>query len=828
MNDNKLEELLDKYHKKIIYRIDLLKINVKYNINIKKEEYDKLYLKFVKIRNNDKKIKNKIKNMSHTSLEYMINNETINYNFSLCKIILNNYFNHISKENTLLILDNKHNFVSNCNTLLIKDASELPKQNRLYDLIIINFRRIDKYKKYTGTINFDYKHIDQYIKLLIFSLNNINKKGYISIYIGVSIEPCLRDLILLLNHYSDSYIYSLNYFFGLDSLSSSIVFYNFHSKNKLMNELKNIFFLKKQSHSFLEKNKNTKKNIKILSEVNTFLLNRYLSYSKWYDTIKFNNEIKKKIIDYSINTVIYHGLKPTKYLFDLINNTKEKIIKLPNNNTIKVFNKLNINRGFKIYNFININKIKKVLQLGMNYGNLVPYIIASVLKNNGDITLIIPKQKTIWNNIGINKLKKNKIYNKIKTIYDNTNYSLAKLISLKKKFNMIYINDWHKSSYSFLNIFYSILLLNNNGYLLINKQSKEHTDEFHKKIVELDNLYNNYIKRIDITPKNIKSIIAYKKINTNKYLLQRGKGHNNYDSVYVPLIEGLGNKIFLFAASFVLSKKRNSDLVMGLYSSGHTKAGSNSIHYIFPKLRNKNRKLKHNISFLKELTKSHNVQIYNEYNPEPTSKKKILMTGYFQGYLYFKKYMNELKNILKFNKDIISVINPKYKNFFTKKDKKIIGVHVRHGDMYKMLLNTPRGYVRFPILKKKYYIDAFKKIGDLNNFKIIYFTDDAHKWIENDLLLFKNEHMISYKNSTDDDLYMMSQCDYLICSNSTLSYWGGILGKDKKVIAPKYLMNIGDNNNLKFDNKEYYPPEWIILDNLESSIWELKNNNIKY
>ena len=142
--------------------------------------------------------------------------------------------------------------------------------------------------------------------------------------------------------------------------------------------------------------------------------------------------------------------------------------------------------------------------------------------------------------------------------------------------------------------------------------------------------------------------------------------------------------------------------------------------------------------------------------------------------------------------------------------------------MYKMMLQT-NGYLKFPILKKEYYIDAIKKIKDFNSYKVIYFTDNAHDWIKENLMSLSDNSIISTNNNTDEDLYLMSECDYLIISNSTLSYWAGIIGKNKTVIAPKYVMNIGGSKNLKFDDKEYYPNDWIIIDNKNTSIWFHEN-----
>ena len=44
-------------------------------------------------------------------------------------------------------------------------------------------------------------------------------------------------------------------------------------------------------------------------------------------------------------------------------------------------------------------------------------------------------------------------------------------------------------------------------------------------------------------------------------------------------------------------------------------------------------------------TNKKRVKIYTENNKEPCCKETILMTGYFQGYVYFKKYIKEKNHL---------------------------------------------------------------------------------------------------------------------------------------------------------------------------------------
>ena len=56
--------------------------------------------------------------------------------------------------------------------------------------------------------------------------------------------------------------------------------------------------------------------------------------------------------------------------------------------------------------------------------------------------MIVPKQKTIWNNMGINMIKKNKLLSKVNTTFNFTNESLSKMLN-SKSFDLIYISDWY-------------------------------------------------------------------------------------------------------------------------------------------------------------------------------------------------------------------------------------------------------------------------------------------------------------------------------------------------------------------------------------------------
>ena len=813
-----LEYFLDKYQKNVIFNKKLSDNKIDYEIKLTKEKIDSNYLQFLETRKKDQKNKSKINNIQNkTGLMNYLSSKNTNYKINLCKNIRMNFHFNILEKNIINISNPKYKiFCKGENKLLINNISDLPKKIKKSKVIMINFRQDKIVKKNIGTSSYDFKHVEIYIDLILWSLFNITEYGKININLGFTLEPNLRDLVLLMSQYCEISVYSLNYLLSIDSVSVFYSFFHFKNKKKLVNELIKIKQIIKESHGFL-KMKNKKK-LNIVSEMNKInysIIKRYNYFSKLYDNINFTKDFALEIINYTLKVIIANNLKASDGIFNLIKNLNTNLITLPNNKQIKTYQKININRCFKIYNFLIKNKIKTVLQLGVNYGNISLYIFSALMQNKGNGVMVVPKQKTIWNNMGINMIKKNKLLSKVNTIFNFTNESLSKMLN-NKSFDLIYISDWYNYDQTLLNIYYCIFILNKKGYLILDLKSTKNLILIRKLVTFIKEYFSDYLEEKEI---KIKKLILFIKKKSIPNLTLKG-GNKINQPVFVPLIEGLGNKIFLFAAAYALSRKRNSELIMGLYSSGHDKFGSNQIHYIFPNLRSNNRKLKHHLSFLKMLALDNTKTfIHNENIKVDISRisNKILMTGYYQGYLHFKEYHQELKKLLSIHPDIIKETNEKYGKIFSK--NKILGVHIRHGDMYKMMINT-NGYVKFPILKKQFYIDAFSKIKNIKDYKIVYFTDNAHNWIQENLLpLYKNS-IVMKNNSADMDLYLMSQSDYLIASNSTLAYWAGILGKDKSVIAPKYLMNIGDSNNLKFDNKEYYPTSWIILDNMKTSIWK--------
>jgi hypothetical protein len=62
-------------------------------------------------------------------------------------------------------------------------------------------------------------------------------------------------------------------------------------------------------------------------------------------------------------------------------------------------------------------------------------------------------------------------------------------------------------------------------------------------------------------------------------------------------------------------------------------------------------------------------------------------------------------------------------------------------------------------------------------------------------------------NSPIEDLYLLTQADYLILSNSTFSWWGAWLSNAQIIIAPNHWFS-GEFSDAPFDLTDFYLDSW--------------------
>lgn len=134
-----------------------------------------------------------------------------------------------------------------------------------------------------------------------------------------------------------------------------------------------------------------------------------------------------------------------------------------------------------------------------------------------------------------------------------------------------------------------------------------------------------------------------------------------------------------------------------------------------------------------------------------------------------------------------------------------IGVHVRRGDY----ATNPKANAVHGLLPPAYYIAAIKELRVIKpKARVFAFSDDP-SWTEAHVLAaLGNAECICHNSGASSfrDMQLMAQCDALVISNSSFSWWAAWLNSKpgKTVIAPKQWFA-----DTKLDASAIVPASWL-------------------
>ena len=263
--------------------------------------------------------------------------------------------------------------------------------------------------------------------------------------------------------------------------------------------------------------------------------------------------------------------------------------------------------------------------------------------------------------------------------------------------------------------------------------------------------------------------------------------HLSKQFLTVRMSGGLGNQMFQLAALHHISKKTGrTRFIEHTYNpSPHTKSwyfGS-----IFSSMNGDYMEVSH----CEDVHEPSNE--YKNVIPLLAQTDCARLCGYFQNY----KYVDEdFMSKLTFDKSIVT----KYPDI-----QERIFIHIRGSDFIHGIGSA----LHFMNL------DAYYKRAILlfPNARFVVFTDDKQYAISRPWLQGFEYTLIDEKEI--DSLYLMTQCAGGICANSTFSWWGAFLNRNRKLVLPDKMYN---DIGLNIYQEGYYFPGCIKCPTSEPSM----------
>lgn len=183
-----------------------------------------------------------------------------------------------------------------------------------------------------------------------------------------------------------------------------------------------------------------------------------------------------------------------------------------------------------------------------------------------------------------------------------------------------------------------------------------------------------------------------------------------------------------------------------------------------------------------------------KYTQLPVMDGNIRLEGYFQSASYFDNYRSELLQLFK---------RPDHVQLFHRDESaRSVSLHIRRGD-YLTLTDF------HSVLGPKYYAAALAKIP--RPAQVFVFSDDLD-WCRSEIPNWgiADVTWTFVEEGTDEDqLWMMSLCEYHIIAASSFSWWGAYLSDaPEKTIAPKQWF--AESNPIK-DWSSIYGQGWAVV-----------------
>lgn len=293
------------------------------------------------------------------------------------------------------------------------------------------------------------------------------------------------------------------------------------------------------------------------------------------------------------------------------------------------------------------------------------------------------------------------------------------------------------------------------------------------------------------------------KYNCSSIAHQDKIGIKRNKSVCVKFGGGLGNQLFHFCFGYTVARKKNMQLVI---------TRKNILTQYFKLVPNhwKHYDLNAGICDCLPLTTDKGYDCgYDKKLEHLPSDQDLSFLGFFQSWRYWKKYENELRQILQFQDDILHEAKSKFITIISKyqkyRDIKPIGVHIRRFDRYDTdkfgKNNAPKEYI---IHAMDYFRNLYKRC-------VFLIFSIEMKWTKKNIPQTGDIFLVE-GNSAPVDLAMLTLTSHTIMTVGTFGWMAGWMTQGKTVYYMHPATPGSAFSKLYSNYSDHFYPGWIPME----------------
>jgi galactoside 2-L-fucosyltransferase 1/2 len=181
--------------------------------------------------------------------------------------------------------------------------------------------------------------------------------------------------------------------------------------------------------------------------------------------------------------------------------------------------------------------------------------------------------------------------------------------------------------------------------------------------------------------------------------------------------------------------------------------------------------------------------------------KNVLLDGFFQCLDYFSNVYKELRAELRFQPAVLKRAESKMEEQnpgLWHSNITLIGIHIRRDDFLQADANG------WSVAPAEYYKKAMSFMLTKYPKSAFLVTGNQKTWAREELSDVGKLFFVKA-----EDLYLLSNCDHLIISSGSYSWWAGWLNSKGSIIYYDCYPREGSFLAKNFKAQKYYPPTWI-------------------